>query len=75
MSCLAGLALLVLSIPGLLTERLKLSESQLSGSALGFLGLHCERLVIFGTFWALLVLLWKEGPQTVDLAASSTDRI
>jgi glycosyl transferase family 87 len=74
-SCLAGLALLVLSIPGLLTERLKLSESQLSGSALGFLGLHIERLVIFGTFWALLVLLWKEGPQTVDLAASSTERI
>lgn len=58
---LAGLALLAIGIPGLLTDRLHLSADRLSGSLLGFLGLHAERLLVFGMFWSLLFLLWRSG--------------
>jgi Glycosyltransferase family 87 len=58
---LLALGLLVLSIPGFLTVRLELNEKQLSGNILGFIGLHCERIMVFGMFSASLILLWKKA--------------
>jgi hypothetical protein len=57
---LGSLGLLVLSIPGLLVARLKMDSANLS-SPLFFLGLHAERLLVFGMFWSLVVLMWKAG--------------
>lgn len=67
---LAFLALLVVSIPGLLTVRLNLSMESLSGSLVGFLGLHLERLLMFGMFCSFLLLLWnvprgEEGSEVI----------
>jgi glycosyl transferase family 87 len=64
--CLSALGLLAVSIPGLLRERLHLEVGALSANPLGFLGLHLERILIFGLFWSLLILLWRVG---------TTDRI
>lgn len=61
-ACMAGIALFAISIPGLLTERLHLSAENLAANPAGFVGLHFERLLVFGMFWFLLVLLWKFGP-------------
>ena len=58
---LAGLGLLALSLPGLLTERLHLNAGELSGNPLGWLGLHIERLLVFGFFWSLLFVTWREA--------------
>ncbi len=55
---LAALGLLIVNIPGALTDRLNLSESELSGP-LGFAGLHIERLLMFGFFWSLVWALWR----------------
>jgi hypothetical protein len=59
---LCGLGLLVVSIPGLLTERLKISEAELSATPAGFAGLHIERILMFGLFWSLLWIAWNERP-------------
>lgn len=56
---LAGLALLVVSLPGLLTGRFGLSATAISGNLLLMLGVHVERLLVFGMFWSLLFLIWK----------------
>lgn len=56
---LAGLALLILSIPGVLVDRLKMSPAELAGNPLLFLGLHIERLLVFGMFWSLIFLMWR----------------
>ncbi|MFY9611800.1 MAG: glycosyltransferase family 87 protein [Blastocatellia bacterium] len=56
---LTSLALLVVSIPGLLTVRLALGAETLSKSPIGFLGLHLERLLMFGMFCSFLLLLWN----------------
>jgi hypothetical protein len=58
-ACMAGLALFAISIPGLMTERLHLSAESLAANPAGFVGLHFERLLVFGLFCWLLVLLWK----------------
>ena len=58
-TCLSSLGLLAVSVPGLLTARLKLDVGTLSATPMGFLGLHIERILVFGLFWALLVLLWR----------------
>jgi hypothetical protein len=58
-ACVAILALFAVSIPGLLTERLLLSVASLSANLIGFVGLHFERLLVFGMFCWLLVLLSK----------------
>lgn len=58
-ACMAGLALFAISIPGLLTERLHLSAESLAANPAGFVGLHFERLLVFGMFCGLLVLLSK----------------
>ena len=68
---LSALGLLAVSIPGLLTERLHLSGESLSANPAGFLGLHFERLLVFGMFWSLLIFLWRFGPtDTRDLAVA-----
>ena len=56
---LAGLGLLIISIPGVLVERLNLSPADLSNNPLLTLGLHIERLLVFGMFWSLLFLMWR----------------
>ncbi len=61
---LAALGLLAVSLPGLLTERLGLTAGQLD-SPWGFLGLHADRLVVFGLFLALLITLRRERRETV----------
>ena len=58
-SCLAGFCLFIIGIPGVLTDRLRISPETLSASFIGFLGLHVERLLVFGMFCASLVLLWR----------------
>ncbi|HEV8487900.1 MAG TPA: glycosyltransferase family 87 protein [Blastocatellia bacterium] len=58
---LGGLGLLTLSLPGLLTERLHLDAAELSGNPAGWLGLHIERLLVFGLFWSLLFVMWREA--------------
>jgi Glycosyltransferase family 87 len=59
---LAGLGLLIISIPGFLTERVGLSEESLTHNPAGLLGLHVERLLVFGLFLSLLWLLWRSDP-------------
>lgn len=61
--CIAALGLLVVSVPGLLTERLHLSSERLAANPVGFLGLHLERLFVFVMFWSLLIILWKVRPS------------
>lgn len=58
---LAGLALLVVSLPGLLTDRLGLSGTAISNNLLLMLEVHFERLLVFGMFWSLMFLMWKAG--------------
>jgi hypothetical protein len=60
--CLSALGLLAVSIPGVLTERLRLGVETLSANPVVFLGLHIERILVFGLFWSLLVTLWRVGP-------------
>jgi Glycosyltransferase family 87 len=62
---LAGLGLLIISIPGVLVDRLKMSAGDPSGNPVLMLGLHIERLLVFGMFWSLLFVMWKA--RTGDL--------
>jgi len=72
-ACMAGLALFATSIPGLMTERLHLSADSLAANPAGFAGLHFERLLVFGMFCFLLVLLSKFGPGVLkDSPADSS---
>ena len=57
---LAATSLLILSLPGLLTSRLGISEEVLSRSAPGLIALHLERILTFGMFVSFLFVLWKE---------------
>ncbi|HKQ08661.1 MAG TPA: glycosyltransferase family 87 protein [Blastocatellia bacterium] len=67
---LVGLGLLIISLPGLLTERLGLSEDRLANNLAGRLGLHIERLLVVGLFVSLLLLLWRSDPSPQTDAAS-----
>ena len=58
---LAALGLLIVSIPGVLVDRLKMSPADLANNPLLFLGLHIERLLVLGMFWSLMFLMWKAG--------------
>jgi len=69
---LGGLGLLALSLPGFLTERLHLNAAQLSGNPLGWLGLHIERLLVFGLFWSLLFVMWREARSRKASASLGT---
>jgi hypothetical protein len=67
---LGGLVLLIISIPGLLVDRLKFDPANPTDNPLIFLGLHVERLLVFGMFWSLLYLIWKandiEGESDIE---------
>jgi hypothetical protein len=58
---LGALGLLAISVPGLLTERFQLNAEELASNPLGWLGLHIERLLVFGMFWALLFKMREAG--------------
>jgi len=64
---LSALGLFVISLPGLLTERLHVKAEYLAASPLGLLAFHIERLLVLGLFCALMVLLWKSGAPDRDL--------
>ena len=64
---LAATSLLILSVPGLLTSRLGISEETLSQSVFGFVAIHLERLLTLAMFVSLSFQLWKSesfGLQT-----------
>jgi hypothetical protein len=66
---LCAYGLLIVSIPGLLFDRLKLDPSGRSANPLLLLGLHIERLLVFGSFCSLLFLMWKSkevGSELLD---------
>lgn len=72
---LAATSLLIISLPGLLTSRLGISEETLSQSMFGFVAIHLERLLTLGMYASLSFLLWKEdsiGSQTRDLGSESS---
>jgi hypothetical protein len=69
---LAGLGLLIVSIPGILADRLQMTAQDLAGNPLLMLGLHIERLLVFGMFWSLLFLMWKA--RISDLSENELDR-
>lgn len=77
--CLGGLALLIISFPGLLVERLKMDPANPTDNPFFFLGLHAERLLVFGMFWAILILIWKAGdvdePPAREVSASVEERV
>lgn len=60
---LGALALLIISVPGLLVDRLKLDPQSHSGNPLFLLGVHIERLLVFGLFWSLLFLMWTTNDE------------
>ena len=57
---LVATGLLIVSLPGLLTSRLGISEESLAQSISGFAALHIERVLTFGMFVSFLFVLWKE---------------
>ena len=61
---LGAFCLLIVSVPGLLIDRLKLDPQSHSGNPLFVFGLHIERLLVFGLFWSLLVLMWQTTDET-----------
>lgn len=58
---LAASGLLVVSVPGLLTSRLGMSEETLAQSISGFAAIHIERVLTFAMFVSFSFVLWKEG--------------
>lgn len=70
---LGALGLLVISIPGLLVDRLKLDAARFAGNPFFLLGLHIERILVFGLFWSVLFLMWKtretDDPVVIDREA------
>jgi len=64
---LGALGLLVISIPGLLVDRLKLDPSSFARNPLFVFGLHIERLLVFGMFWSILFLMWKTTDTDTSL--------
>jgi hypothetical protein len=63
----SGLLLLALSIPGVLIERLGIDAETLSHNPLGFIGVHIERIIVFGLFCGLLYLLATRHPEREGL--------
>lgn len=56
---LAVLSLFIISVPGLLIERLHIKAEDLLAHPGGVLVLNLERLLVFGMFWYVLVFLWR----------------
>lgn len=69
---LGALGLLIVSIPGLLVDRLKLDPASFPGNPFFLLGLHIERILVFGMFWSILFLIWKTR-DTGNLALSDVN--
>lgn len=69
---LCGLGLFIISVPGLLTDRLKLDPATVSGNPLGWLGLHVERIVVFGLYWSLMALFWKRDSTEYDCSVEGS---
>ncbi|PYT03335.1 MAG: hypothetical protein DMF60_18720 [Acidobacteria bacterium] len=68
---LAVLSLFIISVPGLLADRLHLEVERLADPA-GVLALNLERLLVFGMFCWLLVFLWRTAPGHCGEAKDST---
>jgi Glycosyltransferase family 87 len=68
---LAVLSLLVISVPGLLEDRLHLAVEDLLAHPAGVLALNLERLLVFGMFCCLLVFLWRTVPGNCGEAKDS----
>jgi len=68
-------ALLILGLPGLLTSRFGISTDSLSGNPAGWLGLHCERIVLFLCFWWLVALIWTKRTDAAGSPQSSVKAI
>jgi|GEM_PF-989518 len=62
---LATLALLIVSVPGLLVDRLRFSASDLGRNPLFLAGIHIERILVFGMFWSLLFVIWRTPANEV----------
>jgi len=58
---LAGLGLLIISVPGLLIDRLNIDTSVISTNPFLLFGVHVERLLMFGMFWSVIFLIWKSA--------------
>jgi len=74
---LCAYGLLIVSIPGLLVDRLKLDPAGRSANPLLLLGLHIERLLVFGSFCSLLFLMWKSkevGSELLDDVQEDEER-
>ena len=67
---LGALGLLIISVPGLLVDRLKLDPEKFAGNPLFGLGLHIERLLVFGMFWSVLFLMWKTKEEIDHVIAA-----
>jgi hypothetical protein len=70
---LGALSLLVVSLPGLLVDRLKLDPASFAGNPFFVLGLHIERILVFGMFWSVLFLMWKTR-DTGDAVVNVVER-
>ncbi|HSB09012.1 MAG TPA: glycosyltransferase family 87 protein [Blastocatellia bacterium] len=62
----AALGLLGASVSGILTERLHLGSESLAANPVGFVGLHFDRILVFGLFWSLIMFLWKLPPGDLE---------
>lgn len=72
---LMALGLFAISLPGLLTERLRIDPATLSGNPFGWLGLHSERLLVFGMFWSLILMSKRlNSDDTNNLVSTSSQR-
>lgn len=69
---LAVLSLLIISVPGLLTDRLHVEVEALLANPAGVLVLSLERVLVFGMFWSLLVFLWRTAPGNCGEANDPT---
>lgn len=74
---LGALGLFVISVPGLLVDRLKLDPASFAGNPLFLLGLHIERILVFGMFWSLLFLMWKkhDGVDSIVLKREAEEDV
>jgi Glycosyltransferase family 87 len=65
---LIGLGLFAFSIPGVIEGRFGALRSGPLLSLLGAAGAHLERGIVFGLFWSLLFLLWKNDERIMGQA-------
>jgi Glycosyltransferase family 87 len=66
---LIALGLLIVSIPGILLERLKIDSNAISSNPLLLFGVHSERLLVFGMFWSVMFVIWKAADHCATNSA------